>query len=74
MPTVLNDPAAGRSDSIRFGPSAYGVERAEVYIATRGFDPHRHDTDGIGVTMAGVRLGRGYERQTRTFSARRSGA
>jgi AraC-like DNA-binding protein len=54
MLTVLNDPAAGRSDSIRFGPSAYGVERAEVYLSTRGFDPHRHDTYGIGVTTAGV--------------------
>ena len=54
MLTVLNDPAAGRSYSIRFGPSAYGVERAEVHLSTRGFDPHRHDTYGIGVTMAGV--------------------
>jgi AraC-like DNA-binding protein len=52
----LNDPAAGRSDSIRFGPSAYGVERAEVYLSTRGFDPHRHDTYGIGVTTAGVQV------------------
>jgi AraC-like DNA-binding protein len=52
--TVLNDPAAGRPDSIRFGPSAYGIERAEVYFSTRGFDPHRHDTYGIGVTSAGV--------------------
>jgi AraC-like DNA-binding protein len=52
----LNDPAAGRSDSIRFGPSAYGVERAEVYFSTRGFDPHRHDTYGIGVTTAGVQV------------------
>ena len=56
MLTVLNDPAARRSDSIRFGPSAYGVERAEVYISTRGFDPHRHDTYGIGVTTAGVQI------------------
>ncbi|TMK75789.1 MAG: AraC family transcriptional regulator [Actinobacteria bacterium] len=54
MLTVLNDPAAGRSDSIRFGPSAYGIESAEVYLSTRGFDPHRHDTYGIGVTTAGV--------------------
>ncbi len=51
----MNDPARG-SDSIRFGPSAYGVERAEVYLATRGFDPHRHDTYGIGVTTAGVQI------------------
>ena len=45
-----------RADSIRFGPSAYGLERAEVYISTRGFDPHRHDTYGIGVTTAGVQI------------------
>jgi AraC-like DNA-binding protein len=45
-----------RSDSIRFGPSAYGVERAEVYFSTRGFDPHRHDTYGLGVTTAGVQI------------------
>jgi len=45
-----------RSDSIRFGPSAYGVERAEVYTSTSGFDPHRHDTYGIGVTTAGVQI------------------
>ena len=56
MATVLNDPAGGRSDSIRFGPSAYGVERAEVHIATRGFEPHRHDTYGIGVTTSGVQV------------------
>ena len=56
MGTVLNDPAAGRSDSIRFGPSAFGVERAEVFIGTRGFEPHRHDTYGIGVTTAGVQV------------------
>ena len=56
MRTVLNDPAAARSDSIRFGPTAYGVERAEVYISTRGFEPHRHDTYGIGVTTSGVQV------------------
>jgi AraC-like DNA-binding protein len=43
-----------RSDSIRFGPSAYGVERAEVFMSARGFDPHRHDVYAIGVTTAGV--------------------
>jgi AraC-like DNA-binding protein len=56
MPTVLNDPAAGRSESITFGPSAYGVERAEVHLSTRGFEPHRHDTYGIGITTAGVQV------------------
>jgi AraC-like DNA-binding protein len=53
---LLNDPGAERSDSIRFGSSAYGVERAEVYLSRRGFDPHRHDTYGIGVTTAGVQV------------------
>jgi nitroreductase len=43
MPTVLNDPAAGRSDSIRFGPSAYGVERGG----------HNRDAENVrgGATM-----------------------
>jgi AraC-like DNA-binding protein len=56
MVTVLNDPAGGRSDSIRFGPSAHGVERAEVHLSTRGFDQHRHDSYGIGITTAGVQV------------------
>ncbi len=42
-----------RPDSIRFGPAAPGVERLEVHLAN-GFEPHRHDTYGIGVTTAGV--------------------
>src|SRR5262245_20273144 len=45
-----------RSDSIRFGPSAQGVERAEVYLSTCAFEPHRHDTYGIGITTAGVQI------------------
>src|SRR5919199_2574474 len=43
-----------RSDSIRFGPRAPGVERAEVYLSTCAFEPHRHDTYAIGITTAGV--------------------
>jgi AraC-like DNA-binding protein len=50
----LNDSADRGADSIKFGPSAYGIERAEVHLSGRGFDPHRHDTYGIGVTTAGV--------------------
>jgi AraC-like DNA-binding protein len=53
---LLNDLVTAPADSMRFGPSAYGVERAEVYLSTRGFDPHRHDTYGIGVTTAGVQV------------------
>ena len=45
-----------RPDSIRFGPGALGVERAEVYLASRGFELHRHDTYGVGVTTAGVQV------------------
>ena len=45
-----------RSDSIRFGPSAHGVERADVHISTRGFEPHRHGTYGVGITTTGVQL------------------
>src|SRR5438128_2605025 len=43
-----------RSDSIRFGPRAHGVERAEVYLSMCAFEPHRHDTYAIGITTAGV--------------------
>ena len=43
-----------RSDSIRFGPSARGVERAEVYLSTLAFEPHRHDNYAVGITTAGV--------------------
>lgn len=44
-----------RPDSIRFGPGAPGVERAEVHLAS-AFAPHRHDTYGIGITTAGVQV------------------
>ena len=43
-----------RSDSIRFGPSAHGIERAEVHLRACAFEPHRHDTYAIGITTAGV--------------------
>lgn len=43
-----------RHDWIRFGASAPGVERAEVYLTTCAFEPHRHDTYAIGITTAGV--------------------
>jgi AraC-like DNA-binding protein len=43
-----------RRDSIRFGASALGLERAEVYLSDSAYEPHRHDTYAIGVTTAGV--------------------
>src|SRR5690348_12059295 len=45
-----------RSASIKFGPSAQGVERAEVYLSTCAFEPHRHNTYAIGITTAGVQI------------------
>jgi AraC-like DNA-binding protein len=41
-------------DSIRFGTGAPGLERAEVYLSSCAFEPHRHDTYTIGLTTAGV--------------------
>jgi AraC-like DNA-binding protein len=41
-------------DSIQFGTSAPGFERAEVSLARSVFEPHRHDTYTIGVTTTGV--------------------
>ena len=43
-----------RRDSIRFGPAAPGLERAEVHLSTCAFEPHRHDTYAIGITVSGV--------------------
>jgi AraC-like DNA-binding protein len=42
------------ADSIRFGTGAPGLERAEVYLTTCAFEPHRHDTYALGITTAGV--------------------
>lgn len=62
MPRTLEGIAAGglerscrrRTDSIRFGPRAHGVERAEVYLHSCAYEPHRHDTYAVGITTAGV--------------------
>jgi AraC-like DNA-binding protein len=43
-----------QTNAIRFGPTAPGIERAEVFLSTCAFEPHRHDTYAIGVTLAGV--------------------
>src|SRR5438067_13681184 len=39
---------------MRIGPSLHGIERAEIFLSTCAFEPHRHDTYAIGVTTAGV--------------------
>jgi AraC-like DNA-binding protein len=55
-----------RRESIRLAASAPGLERAEVYLTTCAFEPHRHDTYAIGITTPGVQTF-GY-RGTRHFS------
>ncbi len=62
MPETLSAIQAGRlerscgprGDSIRVGAGAEGIERVEAFFGGRAFEPHRHDTYAIGITMAGV--------------------
>src|SRR2546423_10619534 len=62
MPQTLGGIDAGgleqscgrRSDSIKFGPSVHGIERAGIYLSTYAFEPHRHYTYAIGITTAGA--------------------
>lgn len=39
---------------MRIAPSCRGLERIEAFFTGHGFDPHRHDTYAIGVTLHGV--------------------
>src|SRR6266516_2311854 len=41
-------------DSIRLGVGADGMQPMQAYFSATGFEPHRHDTYGIGITVAGV--------------------
>jgi AraC-like DNA-binding protein len=41
-------------DWIRTAPPQPGLERLEAFFAGHGYDPHRHDTYAIGLTLAGV--------------------
>src|SRR5256885_2016096 len=50
----LGSSSSKRAHAISVGPSAYGIERLEVYLSTCAFEPHRHDTYAIGMTTAGV--------------------
>jgi AraC-like DNA-binding protein len=42
------------ADWMRIAPSCPAFERIEAFFAGHGFDPHRHDTYAIGVTLEGV--------------------
>ena len=41
---------------VRPGTGAPGVERVEVRLSGWGYQPHQHDTYGIGITLAGVQV------------------
>lgn len=53
-PSGLERSCTALPDSIRFGPSVHGLERAEVHLRATAYEPHRHDTYAIGITLAGV--------------------
>jgi len=39
---------------MRIAPGSAGLERIEAFFSGHGFDPHRHDTYAIGITIEGV--------------------
>jgi len=41
-------------DWLRVAPSRPGLERIEAFFAGHAFDPHRHDTYAIGITLSGL--------------------
>jgi AraC-like DNA-binding protein len=45
---------ASPDDWIRTAPPQPGLERLEAFFAGHGYDPHRHDTYAVGLTLAGV--------------------
>ncbi|WP_105437330.1 AraC family transcriptional regulator [Neorhizobium sp. T25_13] len=46
--------ARGAPDGIVQAPSSRGIERIEARFHGLGFEPHRHDTYAIGMTLSGV--------------------
>jgi AraC-like DNA-binding protein len=51
---VERRPGPAPADWIRLSPGGPGLERIEARFAGFAYDPHRHDTYAIGVTLAGV--------------------
>jgi len=45
---------AAPGDWMRVAPALPGLERFEAVFAGHGFDPHRHDTYALGITLGGV--------------------
>lgn len=46
--------AAPPRDWLRLAPAQPGLERLEAFFAGHGYDPHRHDTYALGITLTGV--------------------
>ncbi|WP_349371626.1 AraC family transcriptional regulator [Salinarimonas sp.] len=53
-PRLERSCAAAAPDVIRTGAGAPGVERIAARFSGHAYDPHRHDTYAIGLTLAGV--------------------
>lgn len=45
---------SSRGDWVRVGAATRGLERIEAFFHGHAFDPHRHDTYALGVTLSGV--------------------
>ncbi|SFI12013.1 AraC-type DNA-binding protein [Bosea sp. OK403] len=41
-------------DWLRAGPGSDGIERIEAFFSGHAYDPHRHDTYALGLTLSGV--------------------
>jgi len=46
--------ASAASDSIKVAPASGGIERIEAHFHGDAFEPHRHDTYALGLTLQGV--------------------
>ena len=53
-PRLERSCATGPRDWITVAPSRPGFERIEAWFAGHAFDPHRHDTYAVGMTLRGV--------------------
>ncbi|MBL8569116.1 MAG: AraC family transcriptional regulator [Phreatobacter sp.] len=46
--------SCGPRDAVRVLPAGPGLERIEAFFTGHAFDPHRHDTYAVGLTLSGV--------------------
>jgi AraC-like DNA-binding protein len=53
-PSLERSCSASPGDWIRHAPSEAGIERIEAFFAGHAYDPHRHDTYALGLTISGV--------------------